>query len=541
MKESKRKYELTIKYLVPERIIACENVENAEILLEDDNMQPVLNTTKTLCKINEGGWILFDFGKEIQGGAEICVQDVSENSRLRLVFGESVSEALSNIGENNATNDHNVRDMTLNAVFLSRFRAGNTGFRFLKLEAVCGSVAIKGVQGVFEYRDIKRIGSFECNDKRINEIWETSAYTLSLVMQDHVWDGIKRDRLVWIGDMHPEITSVCSLYGHAEVIEKSLDLIRDETPADQWMNLLSTYTMWWVIIHRDWYMQNGNKDYLAQQKEYMVKILNKLSSSVTDNGDYTIPQALVDWNSSETPAEAAGFRAVYVICMKYGAEIAEILGEAELKEKCENARATLESKTEPVDNNKQIAALAALAGLEDVDKMCKEVILPNGGNGLSTFLGGFVLQAAAKGGYISEALNMMKEYWGAMLDLGATTFWEDFELDWAENASRIDELPKEGKTDVHAQYGKFCYKNLRHSLCHGWASGPVTFLSKYVLGINVIEAGCKKVKITPALGELEYAKGTYPTPYGEICVEHRKTKDGIVSEIKAPKEIEIIK
>lgn len=27
-----------------------------------------------------------------------------------------------------------------------------------------------------------------------------------------------------------------------------------------------------------------------------------------------------------------------------------------------------------------------------------------------------------------------------MLDLGATTFWEDFDINWKKNAARIDEL-----------------------------------------------------------------------------------------------------
>lgn len=79
-----------------------------------------------------------------------------------------------------------------------------------------------------------------------------------------------------------------------------------------------------------------------------------------------------------------------------------------------------------------------------------------------------------------------------MLDLGATTFWEDFDIDWIENAARIDEIVPVGKIDVHAAYGKFCYQKLRHSLCHGWANGPAPFLGRYILGIEILEAGCKK-------------------------------------------------
>ena len=93
----------------------------------------------------------------------------------------------------------------------------------------------------------------------------TGAYTVHLNMQDYLWDGIKRDRLVWVGDMHPETSTIATVFGSNEVVPKSLDLSRDITPIPNWMNGISTYSMWWIIIHRDWYMHNGDLAYLQQQ------------------------------------------------------------------------------------------------------------------------------------------------------------------------------------------------------------------------------------------------------------------------------------
>jgi alpha-L-rhamnosidase len=39
------------------------------------------------------------------------------------------------------------------------------------------------------------------------------ADTVHLCMQDYLWDGIKRDRLVWIGDMHPEVSTINAVFG----------------------------------------------------------------------------------------------------------------------------------------------------------------------------------------------------------------------------------------------------------------------------------------------------------------------------------------
>ena len=127
-----------------------------------------------------------------------------------------------------------------------------------------------------------------------------------------------------------------------------------------------------------------------------------------------------------------------------------------------------------------------------------------------------------------------------MLDLGATTFWEDFDLAWTNNATRIDELVPEGKKDIHGDCGAYCYEGFRHSLCHGWASGPTAWLSRHVLGVTPLEPGFTKAQIAPVLGDLDWAEGTYPTPHGPIRVRHERRPDGSIrSWVTAPERVAI--
>jgi hypothetical protein len=128
-----------------------------------------------------------------------------------------------------------------------------------------------------------------------------------------------------------------------------------------------------------------------------------------------------------------------------------------------------------------------------------------------------------------------------MLDLGATTFWEDFDIRWAENACRLDEVCTGGKSDIHGDNGNYCYVGYRHSLCHGWSSGPVPFLTEHVLGVKVTGAGCSKIEITPHLGDLAWAEGSIATPMGKVSIAHSKQPDGTVkTEVDAPAGIEIV-
>jgi hypothetical protein len=135
------------------------------------------------------------------------------------------------------------------------------------------------------------------------------------------------------------------------------------------------------------------------------------------------------------------------------------------------------------------------------------------------------------------ALQLIRKYWGAMLDFGATSFWEDFDLDWITNASPIDILPQKDKKDLHADFGNYCYKGLRHSLSHGWSCGPAPFLSERVLGVKFLSPGGSKIAVKPDLGDLEYVEGTYPTPHGTVKIY--ADKSGKLS-IEAPTAVEII-
>ena len=153
-------------------------------------------------------------------------------------------------------------------------------------------------------------------------------------------------------------------------------------------------------------------------------------------------------------------------------------------------------------------------------------------------MGYYLLEALAAAGDYTDALQCIRAYWGRMLDLGATTFWEDFNYTDGLDAAPIDAVVPEGKFDIHADGGAWCYVGLRHSLCHGWASGPTPWLSRHVLGIEPVGTGFRQVRIEPHLGDLEWAEGTFPTPYGVIEVSHRKGADGkVVTKAKLPRGV----
>ena len=546
----------TIAYLPPTRIVWQETTGSSSIegidklLLPGNGQAELVGGKECVIRKRPDGKVSFllDFGRELQGGIQIVTgQSSRKEAKVRIRFGESVSEAMCDITpENGATNDHAIRDFHFTLPWLGVAEIGNSGFRFVRIDVEEPDIdlLLKEVRATFGYRDIPYLGSFKSDNDRLNDIWMTGAYTVHLNMQEYIWDGVKRDRLVWIGDLHPELMTVNTVFGYNEVIPKSLDLIRDTTPVPNWMNGISSYSIWWLLIHKDWYLYQGNLDYLKEQKTYMTTLFNHLITKIDDQGKEMLDGTrFLDWPSSpNVKGVDAGLQALMVMAMDAGHEMALAMGDKELAGRCAKTSKKLKKYIPDHNQSKQGAALMALAGLMKAEKADKEVLSVGGAQGFSTFYGYYMLEAMAKAGNYQEAMDIISEYWGAMLDLGATTFWEDFHIDWTKNAARIDELVPEGKIDVHSAYGDYCYKGFRHSLCHGWASGPTAWLSRHILGVEVVEPGFKKVRITPHLGNLKWVEGTFPTPYGVIQIKHTKGADGkIVSDIQVPEGVELVK
>lgn len=535
------------KYLLPVRIVkTAGDVKNADELLEERGAQAYLGAFDGCVLSGKGAFVLLDFGSEFNGSARISTNMIDGGvnfASLRVRFGESVSEALSDLGNKNAGNDHACRDQVIRMSALSTHETNESGYRFMYIGLEEDKkVELLAVHGVMIARDLEMTGSFECSDMLVNEIWETAAHTVHMCMQDYLWDGIKRDRLVWMGDMHTEILSLLLMYGNHDIVGKSLDFLKAHTPATSWMNGMPTYSLWWILVNFDLYMRTGDRKYLYEQKEYLKTLADRLCGLVSEDGEELMPQKFLDWPTSEEPvASHEGIQGLLKLALDASAYMLYEMGENELSEKCKEKAESMKNHIPAPSGNKGAGAILTLSGIADPVKMNEERFSLGGAKGYSSLMGGYILNARAEAGDIEGALNDMREFWGGMLQMGATTFWEDFSVDWMENAGRIDQEVPEGMVDIHGDYGAYCYKGFRHSLCHGWSSGPIVFLAEYVLGVMPVDAGYNTVRIRGNLGDLEYARGTIPTPKGVLSVFHRKGSDGkIATRVEAPEGIEII-
>lgn len=507
-------YQESRTYHLPVRILASTQAENTQELFVKKPLSVSFRTDNCTRLSGKGACVLLDFGKELAGGVRIVTRSANKpqggkGTNARITFGESVSEACSNPGEKGSCNDHSPRDMIVHISSMSDLTFGQTGFRFVRIEQLededwdISSICALCVLPQFEQEAV-----IQTNDSLLNQIIHTAAYTLKLNFQNGcIWDGIKRDRLVWCGDLHPEILTSLYLFGKTPHVTNSLNFLRHNTMPDQWINSMPTYSAWWVVNMCDYTRLTGDQAFFDANFDYAEEILAKYDAAIEEDGTIRLSSYFLDWPSCQTPDAPAGAAALlYWTAEKYLSH-----------KSCAAARNVLRklasSRNIPV-SMKQIRAFQVLAGSDRTG--ARELLEDGCAKGMSTFMSYYILTATAMTGG-TEMLAMLKDYYGGMLSRGATSFWEDFDIDWLEGSSRIDELPQPGQKDLHGDYGRYCYTQFRHSLCHGWSCGVLAFLIEHVIGLHVSQ-GYREITVTPHTLGLTDVDATFPTPYGPLSI-----------------------
>ena len=471
------------EYLLPTRVVDGVGIANADTLFINKGLYATINYNQDewnqYLKIEGlGSYIILDFGKEMHGGIRMMTNWIYYGEcKVRLRFGESLGEVNSSIGEKNAKNAHSPRDFETLICAYADMTLGQTGFRFVRIDLLEDKyIYFKNIFCENIILSETPIYTYQGCDERIKDIFETAKRTVDLCSSaGYIWDGIKRDRLVWAGDLAPEVMALTAIYGRLPVIENTMDMLTEIAPLPKYMNAIYTYSMWWIIILADYYKEFGCKDYAEKHLPYLTKLVEQMDELVDEKGDLckTI-RYIVDWPTKDSVDELVGVRAIFLMAMNGAETLYKAFNLP--TDPIEKIRAKLNLQPLQVEGKKQVIALKYFATGELTDEDYAKLI-DGRAKGFSTFMSYYVLTAIASRDE-GLAIELMKEYYGAMLDRGATSFWEDFHVEWLEGSGRIDEID-DTKLDIHGDFGAHCYVGLRHSLCHGWSAGVAKFIKEH--------------------------------------------------------------
>lgn len=441
--------------------------------------------------------ILYDFGKELFG---IITVEATDENEVLVRFGESREEALDPV---EAVIRHKLSGKI-------SYELPSGAFRYIWL-----SRDVK-LTAKYEYLPLKDVGSFTCDDERINKIWETCAYTFHLNSREFYLDGIKRDRWVWGGDAYQSFMVGAYLYDDQEITKRTILALLGKPPYEQHVNTIVDYTMYVIIGAYEYYYRSGDKDFIERIKPRVLELADFLFGRLDDDGlvcERPGDWIFIDWSDIDKDGPVCAEQILLwqtYKCLEalYGGDYSDRADK--LKEKImadfwdADRGAFIDCAVSGKNHISRHANIFAIlydfVDADTAEVITKNVLENNQITAITTpYFEFFELMALCKMGRFTRVLEMLDSYWGGMLDLGATSIWEEFD-------------PTMKGTEHYAMYGSAYSK----SLCHAWGSGPIFLLGRYCLGVYPTSPGYETYEVKPNTNFFKNFKGSVPIGKGRV-------------------------
>jgi hypothetical protein len=427
-----------------------------------------------------------------------------------------------------------------------------------------GGLRLRHVGSLWTRYPAEERGRFRCSDALLTRLWEVGRYTLLQCMHDGWEDCPSREQRQWLGDATVEYLAAQAAFGpstnplnaqflrHAAESQRGDGLTEMFAPGDHRSDalLIPDWTLQWILNAEQHWLHSGD---LGVVEEIFPAIERALAWFEAQRG----PNGLVadcphwhfiDWAACGRRGEAAPLNALLVGALRGAARLARALESGRAAERyavraAEVARAldarhwdarrgVYVDEVDPatgaqdlrVSQHANAAAIlfgvaprerwgAILARILDPARGAFTAAPPIKPHGdeldpehgvvlVNTFFSHFLYRALARAERFDAALAEMRRRYGGMLARGATTLWESFEP--------------------------------TASLCHGFSAAPVHQLSAGVLGVLPTSPGFQHFRVSPRLGDLDFAEGVFPTVRGDVELRWERAGAGVAGEVRVP-------
>lgn len=431
-------------------------------------------------------------------------------------------------------------------------------FRYMKLRfRNCQEpVTVHEVAARISTYPYKEKGGFSSNDETLNGVFDISRYTVRLCSNEFLMDTPWREQAQWLGDVAlVTVPAIHSCFGDSLLTGKFLRQAAENRHQTgllsnvsnqvnhSWQSAIPDYSLWWIGGLLEQYLFTGEEYWIHAFYPQAVGIIQAHLNHLNDRGliedmPYWV---FVDWADVDKRGECAAFNAIFYGALQAILPMAELKGDSymvnlvrETMEKMEGvfqqhffdpergcfADAVIDGEFSPrISEHANFAAVRY--GLCD-DATAQSLINAffvdrtiTGATEAQPFFMTVVLAALDRAGRTELALELIRERWGKrMLDKGCTSVLEE----WYENGSWRD--------------GDF--KGFLRSHSHAWSACPADFLIRALIGLEILEPGCARVRIAATPTQFDYDV-SFPTPHGSILV--RNIDGEFTAEVPADVEV----
>jgi len=444
-----------------------------------------------------------------------------------------------------------------------------SGFRYLQatFRNCVRPLRVRSIGVNFTCYPVEDRGQFACSDDLLNRIWQAGANTLRLCMHDAYEDCPSREQRQWIGDAYVEAMVNYAAFGDSHLMAKLLRQVAQSQRADG-MTMMSTpgdfsaasftnipdYCLYWIMGLGRYVEYVGDTTIVGELYPSVVKAVGWFERYLNEEDLLTnVPHWIfIDWAELDKSGQVTALNAQLVAALRVVAELARIVGiprDAEQYEALADRVATAineylwdEERGVYVDarrdglqshriSQQANAAVIAfdVAPRERWSRIFSTIldeerlVLTRSGNRetrlvsfdeernvvlAQPFYSHHLHRALSKAGLHGAMLDNIRRRWGRMVEGGESTFWETWQLEAIT------------------------------SKCHAWAATPTYDLSTEVLGVAPITPGFRRFRVAPQPVDLEWARGIFPSPHGDIAVAWQWVEDHFELSVEVPEGTE---
>ncbi len=496
------------------------------------------------------GSVVLDMGRDVLGYVSLSVTGANDGTVLDLGYAETLEDASGNaVSPLSATGVVNPQRASLNMADRFICKAGSNtfetfekrGFRYVQLDVRNASqpLTVKSLTVRESLYPVTQTGAFECSDERLNRIWQAGRLTLRLNMDDAYTDCPWRERAQWWGDARTGALVNYYAFGDRTLIARGLvqasesqdveGIVKGVFPTDWTGDRLPSYSLLWIISLWEYYLHTGDISVPGQMLPVIAKVFQfaqthtNTATGLLENVPYWV---FIDWApgmDGQRIGVSGSLNCFYYRALLAASDIAKSAGDtaasalyanrAEAVKSAVNARLWdaqrglyRDSLAVPNRYSRHVNTLAVLYGIAPAasrsDILTRMFRYPDVVPFGTPYFSSFHLEALYAVGRHSEALNLIRTQWGAMLDWGTPTFWEK----WTP-------------TD---------------SLCHAWSTGPTRDLQAQWLGLTPTAPGWSEWRLSPVINDLTWAKGAVPTPKGTISASWTRGSNNLRMVFNVP-------
>lgn len=507
---------------VPKGVLSSQQMPPMRITEE---IRPV-----SIAKPCDGVFVL-DMGKNFAGVARLHIFGTPGNE-IVMRFGEAV-DSNGHVDVDSSGVFHIRGVQTLRYIFGKRGeitwqpRFCYFSFRYVEITGAHADITLDCLTGLKLHTDLRPVSQFQCSMPILNQMEQLFRNTFTSNIHGLPTDCPAREKCGWTGDANIISDSAMTMYDGQQFWAKYVeDIIAARKEYGIYNNIVpgkracgDTVPAWGTaLITIPWnlYQFYGNQSVLADYYGAMADYIAYMEQNTTNYHYNRHHYELSDWCA---PYDwEPGIQFVQMSDLYYYRSLVIMEKTASLLEKTEEALryGALAQKVrqaflsdhydwnEHTFGTQSLNAYCIEEGMypegEDkaIAKWCADDIVRHDNHITCGHIGiRYIYRVLTRYGYFELLEKVLNSHtypsFGAMLDMGATTLWESFELRF------------------HGQ-----------SLSHPFKGSYCLWLYEDVLGIQKNSPGGKTFTVKPlAASMIPWAKGSVETPYGVISVDYK--------------------